>query len=205
MSTFYEKTRGFTITEILVVIAILGFITLAVSNYQVKIIEYSTSARDSLQSAQDARSILRVMVQELRSAQPGNNGAYPVIQAATSSITFFTDIDDDGLREQIRYFVSTTTLKKGVIVPSGSPLTYNPAQEKISYLAYNIKNGSSTPMFEYFDNTYAGTSSPLTQPVTVSNVRLVKITLLIDADPNRSPVARSYTSEAMLRNLKDNL
>ena len=197
--------KGFTLIEILVAVAILGVIMVAISTFQVNIFKFNKYSSDVLQSSQDARSILRTMVTELRTSQPSNNGAYPIVLAATSSITFFSDTDADGLQEQIRYYLSTTTLKKGVIVPTGSPLTYNSNQEKFFYLAYNIKNGTSSPLFEYFDNTYAGTSSPLTQPVTVSKVRLVKINLLIDADPNRSPLPRLYTSQVMLRNLKDNL
>lgn len=198
-------TAGFTLVETLVALAILTIIFLVVSRFQLNILGFNKTSYDSLQSSQDARSILRVIVAELRSAQPSNNGAYPLVNAATSSITFYSDSDNDGLKEQIRYYLATTTLKKGVIVPTGSPLAYNPAQEKTSFLAYNIKNGTSTALFQYFDNTYTGTTSPLAQPVNVSNVRLVKINLTIDADPNKSPIPREYSSQVMLRNLKDNL
>lgn len=201
--TFY--TKGYTLIEILVAVAIFVLIILVVANFQVNISKYNKSSSESLQSAQDARAILRTMVAEMRSMQPASTGAYPLAAAATSSITFFTDINDDGLREQVRYYLTGTTLKKGIIVPSGSPLTYSSASETFAFLAYNIKNGTSTALFDYFDNTYSGTSSPLTQPVSVSTVRLVKINLTIDADPNRSPLPRTYTSQAMLRNLKDNL
>ncbi len=207
-SSFYNsriRSRGFSLIEILVAVGILGVIMIVVSQFQVNIIGYNKSSSDSLQSAQDARSILRVMVKELRSAKPGSNGSYPIVQAATSSVTFFSDIDADGQQEQIRYFISSTLLQKGTIKPTGSPLAYSSAQETFSTLAYNIKNATSSSLFEYFDNAYSGTSSPLTAPVNVTDVRLVKINLMIDADPNRSPIPRLYTSQVMLRNLKDNL
>jgi hypothetical protein len=50
-----------------------------------------------------------------------------------------------------------------------------------------------------------GTSSPITQPVTPTDVRLIKINLIIDVDPNRAPVIKTYTSQVSIRNLKDNL
>ena len=148
---------------------------------------------------------MRTMVKELRPAKSGSDGSYPIVQAATSSITFFSDIDADGLQERVRYYLIATILKKGIIKSTGSPPSYIPSQETFITLASNIKNATSSALFEYFDNTYAGTSSPLSQPVNIPNVRLVKINLLIDADPDRSPIPRLYTSEVMLRNLKDNL
>ncbi len=203
--TYAPHTHGFTLIEILVAVAILGVILVVVSQFQVNVLQYNKSSNDSLQSSQDAQSILRTIVKELRSTKPGNNGSYPIAQADTSSLTFYSDIDADGLQEQIRYFLSTTTLKKGMIKPSGSPLSYNSAQETLSTLALNLKNSTSTALFEYYDTTYTGTSSPLAQPVTVASIRLIKVNLLIDADPNRSPIPRLYTSQVMLRNLKDNL
>jgi prepilin-type N-terminal cleavage/methylation domain-containing protein len=200
-----NKYRGFTLIEITVVIGILGVILVVVSEFQVNIFKHNKYSADSLQSAQDSRSILRVMVKELRTAKLGNNGAYPLIETATSSITFYSDIDADGLKERIHYYIASTTLYKGVIKPSGNPYTYNSAQEKLSILAYNIKNATSTSLFDYYDETYSGNSSALTQPINTTDVRLIKINLMIDADPNRSPIPRTYTSQVMLRNIKDNL
>ena len=200
-----NNKKGFTILEILVAIAIFTLIIVVVSTFQSNVIIYNKYSSDYMQSAQDARSILRIVIRELRSAKPGNNGSYPIAQVSTSSITFYSDTNADGLQEKIRYFLSTTTLIKGYIKPTGSPLTYNSSQEVLSTLAYNIKNSTSTSMFEYFDNTYNGTSSAMTYPINLANIRLVKINLMIDSDPNRSPIPRLYTSEVMLRNLKDNL
>jgi len=203
MNTYYKK--AFTLIEILLAITILSMIMIAVSSFQVNIFSYNKYASDVISSAQDARIILRTMVAELRSVKTGSNGAYPIVQASTSTIIFYSDIDADGLQDQVRYFMIGTTLQKGVIIPTGSPIGYNPAQETISTLAYNLKNATSTALFEYFDNTYSGTTNSLVQPVQVSSVRMVRTNLLIDADPNRSPIPRLYRSDATLRNFKDNL
>lgn len=200
--------KGFTLTEIVVVIAILGLIMIGVTDFGRNVINNNKYANDSLSSAQDARTSLKIIVKELRTASPSNNGAYPIVQAGTSTVTFFSDTDGDGLKEQIRYFIATTTpptLKKGLIKPIGSPAVYSSGNEVLSILAYNVKNATSSALFQYYDNGYAGTSSPLTQPVTVTAIRLVKINLMIDADPNKSPGIKTYTSQVSLRNLKDNL
>jgi len=197
--------KGFSLAEIIVVIGILGIIMIAISNFQKDVFVYNKYAQESLSAAQDARNVLKVMVKEIRTASPGSDGSYAITTAATNTIAFFADTDADGLKEKIRYYIATTTLMKGNIKPTGNPLTYNSANEIFTTLAYNVKNATTTPLFEYYDNAYAGTSSPLTQPLVISNVRLVKINLMIDSDPNRSPVVRTYTSQVSIRNLKDNL
>lgn len=202
---YKNKTKGFSLAEIVVVVGILGMIMVAVSGFQRDTFVNTKFAMDSLSTTQDSRNILRMMVRELRTSSSGNDGSYPLISAATSTISFYSDVDADGLKDKVRYYIATTTLKKGLIKPTGSPLTYVAANEVFSTLAYNLKNSTSTPLFEYYDNAYAGTSSPLTQPVNISNVRLVKINLIVDVDPNKSPTVRTYTSQVNLRNLKDNL
>lgn len=191
--------------EIVVVIGIFAAIAISIGNFQFDIFRNNRFSSDSLNTLHDARTIVSTMVKELRSASPGNTGAFTIVQAATNTLTFFSDTDGDSLKEQIRYYLATTTLKKGVIKPTGNPLSYNSNNETFSYLAYNIRNSSTTPLFEYFDTNYMGTSSPLTQPVITTNVRLIKINLMIDVDPNRAPVIKTYTSQVSIRNLKDNL
>lgn len=191
--------------ETVIVMGIFLLIILALTTFQKNIFQFNKFASDSLTTIQDGRVILRTMVRELRSMSQASNGSYPILQVGTSTITFFDDTNTDGLKEQIRYFTTGTNLKKGVIVPSGNPLTYNPAAETISTLAYNVKNATTTALFEYYDANYAGTSSPLTLPTTITNIHMIKINLMLDVDPNRSPLPRMYTSQVSLRNLKENL
>jgi prepilin-type N-terminal cleavage/methylation domain-containing protein len=197
--------KGFTLTEIIVVLGITGIIMIALGSYQVGVLKNNKYLQDSLTNSQDSRTILRTIVKELRSASPSNNGSFAITQAGTSSISFFSDTDGDGTKDQIRYYISSNLLKKGLIIPTGSPFVYNSANETISTLASNIVNGTSSPIFEYYDNTYAGTSSPLVQPVTISAIKLVKINLIIDNDINNAPPAKTYSSQVNIRNLKDNL
>lgn len=205
MKYILDNKKGFTLIEIVVVIGILAAIGVTLGTFQTDVFKNNKFSMDSLNTTQDARSIIATMVKELRSASPGSNGSFTIVQAATNTITFFSDIDGDNLKEQVRYFVATTTLKKGIIKPTGNPLSYSNNNETFNYLAYNIRNSSTTPIFEYYDSNYMGTSSPLAQPVTTTQVKLIKINLMIDVDPYKAPVIRTYTSQVNIRNLKDNL
>ncbi len=201
--TFY-KNKGMTLVEIVVVVAIFGLIMLAVFELGSSIFSFNRVAQDNLFAQSSARKVLKVMISELRSVSPSSLGAYPISSVGTSTITFFSNIDTDDYKERIRYFVQGNSLMKGVIKPSGNPLVYNNVDEEVSLLIDYFANGS-TPMFEYFDEDYSGTSTPLVDPVQATSVRLVKIYIVIDKDANKNPGPIFVTSQVSLRNLKNNL
>ena len=183
---------------------IFALISAAIWGFGRDIFFLNSNLNSSLSSQFYARQVLRKIVTELRSASPSSLGAYPLASVSTSSITFYSDVDADLLKEQIRYFVQGNELKRGTTRPSGSPLTYNIANETIDTIVGDLYLNPAVPIFDYYDQYYAGTSSPLTIPVNVLAVRFIKITLPIDTDPNRLPLPITATSQVMLRNLKDN-
>lgn len=198
------NNKGFSLAEIVVVVAIAAAIFWAVFNFGTSIFSFNSSAQKNLNAQSDARRVLKNIVKELRVASPSSLGAYPITLAGTSTMTFFANLDADAEKEQVRYFLQSRQLKRGIIKPSGSPLTYNPANEQVITLIRGVNNGA-TPIFEYFDSNYAGTSTPLAQPVQITRVRLVRITLKIEEDPNKSLGPLIVESQVSLRNLKDNL
>ncbi len=192
------------LTEVVVTISIFAVIMVAIFNFGQGIFSFNSFAQQNLNAQSDARKLLKTIAKEMRSSSPSSLGAYPLAVTATSSVTFFSNIDNDTQKEQIRYFLQGGDLKKGVINPSGTPLTYNTANEQQVTLVKNIVNGV-LPIFEYYDSTYTGTSSALTIPVQPTLVRLIKITIMIGGDPNRSLSPVEATTQVFLRNLKDNL
>jgi prepilin-type N-terminal cleavage/methylation domain-containing protein len=204
MKIFFNK-KGFTLVEVLVATFIATMIFFAVFYFGQGIFSFNSNAQANLSAQSDARRVLKNIVEELRSASPSSLGSYPISLAGTSTLTFFVNLDSDAYKEQVRYFLSSSQLKRGIIKPSGSPLTYNPANEQISLMIRDISNATSTPIFDYFDSNYAGTTTPLTQPVQITKIRLVRVNINIDKDKNRSPSPINVTSQVFLRNLKDNL
>lgn len=200
----HNSKSGFTIIEILVSIFILTLIGLAVSSFAKDIFSLNRITSDSLTAQDEARRALKTMSAEIRTASPSSLGAYALAQTATSSFTFYSNIDDDSLKERVRYFLDGTTLKKGIIKPSGTPLTYNPANEVVSELTHGVAN-ATTSIFSYYDKNYDGTTQALIEPIDIATVRLVKITIVIDKDPQMPPGPMTLTIQISIRNLKDNL
>lgn len=197
--------RGFTLVEVVTTISIFVVIMIAVSMFQYNVLNYNRSGTVALTNAQEVESLLKTIAKEIRSMELGSDGSYAISAAATTSLTFFADVDSDGSKEKVRYYIATTTIYRGIIKPTGSPVSYIPSNETKKILVTGIRNSTSTPVFEYFDGMYAGTSTPMTYPLNLTSIRLVKVTLTIDTDPNKAPVLRTYSTQAGLRNLKDNL
>lgn len=199
--------KGFTLLEILIAMFILSLIVMATGTFARNVIIYNTAGQNSLTAQLEGRRVLRTMVSELRTSVPSALGAYPIETAATNTIIFFTDLDEDGLPERIRYFLDSVTraVKRGVVSPSGFPLVYNLGSESVTTLISSVVNSTSTPMFDYYSAVYAGTTTAMALPINIASVRLVRMNVLIDKDQNRSPNTIYLISSVMFRNLKDNL
>ena len=198
----HNDQRGVTLIELLVAMFIMSLVVTAGFMLQNDIFKLNKILFGQLSAQGEAQQALRQFTSDMRTAVPSSTGSYPIAQASTSSITFYANVDSDTLVERIRYFASSTTLKRGVLKPSGSPLVYNSASEKITDLVHGIANGT-TSMFNYFDSTYTGaaTNTPLAQPVATQLIRLVQLYLIVDQDPARSPAAEVFTTQITPRNL----
>ncbi len=198
------RIKGMTLVELLIALAIFMIVIVTVGAFEVNVFSYQGSVSGSFTTAQDAQILLKTILTELRSAAPGANGAYPIITAGTSSLSFFSDPDNDGLTEEITYSYIQNTLYRAVIVPTGTPYSYSTSNQSTSSLLTNVANTASTSIFEYYDQNYTGTSSPLSVPVNIPSIRLIQINLTLDTNQSKLP-ARTYTTQVSLRNLKTNL
>ena len=202
---YYKRNNiGFSVIETLVTIFILTLVGMAVWTFQKDVFSLNSNISSSLDAQQEARKAFKAMSAEIRSISPSSTGSYPIAEASSTSFTFYGDIDNDGLKERLRYFLDGSALKKGVLKPNGNPLAYNPINEIVAEIVRDIANGA-TPIFDYYDTNYDGTTAPLAQPVSVIPTRLVKMTFIIDKNPLRPPAPITMTTQVSMRNLKDNL
>lgn len=194
-----------TLVELFVALAVFAVIMTAVYALGSNIFIYSSNTTGSYRATQNSQVILKTILKELREASPGADGSYSLINTGSTTLSFFSDVDNDGLSERLTYSLVGSTFYRAMIKPSGNPIGYSFANQSTTTLIYDVINGNSLASFEYFDTNYTGTSSPLIQPVSPSTVRLIRINQRIDIDPNRSPIPIIFTVQANLRNLKTNL
>lgn len=193
------------LVELLVALAIFAVVIIAVGAMGANIFIFNSTTTGSYQATQNSQAILKTILKEIREASPGANGAYPIINTGSTTFSFYTDIDNDSVTEQVTYSLIGTVFYKAVIKASGNPPVYSVANQSTTTLITNVINGSALPSFQYFDTNYTGTSSPLIHPVSPSLVKLIQINQRIDIDPNRSPLPIIFTVQANIRNLKTNL
>lgn len=199
--------EGFTLIEVLVSISILLMIGSSVIAFERSVLTSSKVLQAELNSQQQVRRTLAAFVSNVRGATQSATGGYAIESAGTSTLVFYTNIDKDSLVERVRYFVSASTLMRGVIKPVGA--LYLSSNESITRVVSDVANDSSSPVFVYYDSAYDGFTSsstdPLPLPVNIPAIRLIQIVLTVNPNGVRSPVMQTYSTQVSIRNLKDNL
>jgi len=196
------RGRGFTMMEVLLGLFIVSLIGLVIFEFQFNIFKIESILNGSLDASYESSKAVKVLAKEIREANIGNDGSFPVLTATDDEFVFFSDINNDGLREKIRYVLSDRYLKKQISKFEGTPPSYTEYGEPknvINYLVNDIQ-----PVFIYYDSSYDGSSAPLLSPVNILQIRLVKIILEIDKDDAKAPAPIRAETNVMIRNLKDN-
>ena len=201
-----KKKKGFTLAEVIVVVGLLALFVGLISEFQTKIFKYNSSFESGNFIGFDSQNVIKSMTKEIRSMSPSSAGSYPIEAAGTSTFSFYNDIDDGGLKEHIRYFVSDNTLKRGLIKPTGTPSVYDSGSEKFVILMSNIQNSSSTPIFNYFGSDYSAEDiTPLPSPINILDIRFVEVNVILGGDPSKLLAPVNVSTKVSIRNLKDNL
>lgn len=193
------KNSGFTLIELLIAIGVTSFALVFVTYFTIDLSNLGVDLGDRLETERELEFTLRVMISEVRSMGPAANGAYPIAVANATTFQFYSDIDSDGQFEQVRYFLSGTTLQKGVTNPTGSPATYPAADEVISEMVHYMVPGA---IFTYYDEGFPSEIGALPSPVDVASIRLLTVTGTTDRDTTRPPAPTTLAISITIRNLR---
>jgi prepilin-type N-terminal cleavage/methylation domain-containing protein len=165
-----KQLKGFTLLEMVLVIAVLSIISVMASKPLTQGYQTYLSSTNAIKSDWQARYALERMVRELRSTSTAGG-----ITTATSSSITFTDIN----LHSITYALSGTSLVR----------TDSQGLNSAQILADGIK----TLTFIYYDSAGSVISTPIASPITT--VKYVKITLQVTLNGSNF----SATTTAFLR------
>lgn len=196
---------GFTLIELLIAVAIFSLVVLGSSWFIIHGLRYNAIIWEQLATQNEGRQAVQNFVDDIRRAEESSLGSYAISKTDDYEIIFYANIDDDHSKERLRYWLENGTFKKGITNPSGNPLSYPTVDEIVVELAHSVVNPEkNVPIFQYFDQDYSGTQVSLAQPVSVVEVRVIKIQLELEKDPTETPVPLHVEGLGQIRNLKMN-
>lgn len=197
---------GFTLIETIISIFAFAVIMLGLVVLVSAILTSSQKQAGLLADSDQSRKVVFSIINELRDAQTGLNGAYALDTAGDQQIIYYSNADRDSSIERIRYYLQNGKLYKGVTEYNGAG--YNTSTEISTLLQNDVANSPITPLFYYYDDTYTGSSTQasLSQPVNVTAVKYVQVNLQVY---NKAGVKNNnyytVTAGGTVRNLKTNL
>lgn len=194
MKLCLNKT-GFTLMEISIAMAIFLTVALLAGDFIIKGFRSTTFGSEQETAIQNARRGMEIMTKEIRGANDSERGDYPLSTVEDDDFVYYSDIDDDGKMERVRYFLDDTLLKK-VTTPPGPADDYNMLSATTTISEY--VNNQAEAIFTYYDNNYIETGD-------LDSIRLINIKLKINVTPERAPNDYYVETDVNLRNLKDNL
>ena len=204
----YSRYKAMTLIEGLVAIAVMLIAMEGFTQFFVR--SWNTNKfilEEGLASAAASRATNKIIT-KLRSVRQADNGDFPIESGSDFDLKVYIDIDDDGVTERVHYFLDLVAdqLKVGVTNPVGTtPVSYPAADDTVSILTDYVVNENANPVFYYYNKNYPGdtVNNPLTTPINVEDVRLIRVHLLVNIDPVRAPNNINIESFADLRNLKN--
>lgn len=181
--------------EISITAAIFLTVVLLAGDFIIKGFRSTTFGSEQETAIQNARRGMEIMTKEIRGTNNSERGDYPLSTIENNDLVYYSDINDDGQMERVRYFLDDTLLKKITTAP-GPADDYNMPSATTTIAEY--VNNQAEAIFTYYDNNYAETED-------LDSVRLINIKLKINVTPERAPNDYYVETDIHLRNLKDNL
>lgn len=194
-----KGVRGFTLVEMLVVIFITGVLGVALNSMIANFYRTNAFLLEQTKAIDSAHRGLSTSFIDLREASYGDDGSYPIKTVSTSSITFFSDVDNDGVVEKIRLYLVNGSFYRGVTESTSTPPTYTGQPEVSILIANYIRNSTSTPIFRYYDGNGIELAS---STVPIAAISTVSTSLMVDLNPLRAPDILTLQETATLRNLR---
>lgn len=196
-----KNKKGFTLIELLVAMSIFIVLLLLAANFVSRGLQAKRKSSAKIVATEEAQRSLRDITKEIRKSIQSDRGDYNLDLVNEQELSFYSDINDDGSAEKVRYFLDSTNFKKGVIEAINNPPEYIPANETIKIAARYINNQSDA-VFSYYDEDNNLIGDPINNK---DLIKLIKVNLKFNFDPNDNSGDYEIATAAQIRNLKDNL
>ena len=199
-------SKGMTLVEVIVAIAIFA---IAMEGFTLLFIRAWRTNSYTIEMGQSSMTVsqgVSKMINYIRGSRQSDNGSYPIKSADSNDLVVYSDYDDDNITERLHFYKNGQNILMGVTDPTSTmPKMYPLGNQQVIIIASSIVNAANIPVFSYYNKNYPGDTSnnPMATPASIANVRLIKVHLQININPNRAPDNIEMQSFVELRNLND--
>jgi type II secretory pathway pseudopilin PulG len=201
-----RKKTAFTLVETLVAISLFSIGVIASTIIFARSWQSNAYSLEMGKTAFMVSRIVADITDYLRRTKQSDNGSYPIVSANKNDLVVFSDYNKDKITERLHFYLSNNKIYMGITPPAVTlPHSYPPGDTQTIQLADRIVNTDDDSMFSYYNKDYPGDTenNPVSVPADVTQIRLIKIFLKINIDPNRAPDNIQQESFVELRNLND--
>ncbi len=208
LKKYIKATRvgqaGVTLIELLLVVFIfVVFVTVMAVFFDYFFDSYYFTF-DQNRTIDEVKVSVDRMTREIREAQTSQEGAYPLQVAEDQQIAFYSDVDNDGEVEYVRYYLNGTNLERGIIEPGDPPDVYDSGTEATRIISEYVQNGANA-IFYYYNGDWPSdqVNNPLAPATRLLETRMVEVNLMMNTSPE-SQSDFDISTRVMIRNLKTN-
>lgn len=218
-----DSDAGMTLIELMIVTALLSVVIVATMGFLVSSQRSERTVREATRQQAEARVALDALTRTARGATYPQGYTYndsSIVAAADKfEVSYYSDIDGDGLVDKVRYYLDTSSgeLRLESFAPncSASPCTYPSTPTRTRVVVDNVRNadmsscgqpaGSQAPVFRFYKaQRGTGTLTEIATPTAIYDqlvdISFFKVNLALDITPGRSPVCQDVTTSVNIRN-----
>jgi type II secretory pathway pseudopilin PulG len=211
--------RGITLTEVVMVTAILALVVTFVTSGFVSMQSAATTADIKLQNLDEARTLMDNMTKDIRTATllPIPSATSPFTLADQSSMQFYANLMTTGSPNRVDLYVDSTNPNAPRLIekltppkPGSNPPTWIPTggTPAVRYVGQYVVNGTgiyTTPLFTYYDSSGTQLTPPVGQtmldPSQFPSIASVKVTLSVRKSTSRAIPATTLVNQVTLPNI----
>lgn len=179
---------GFSLAELLVVLALLGIVLGGVYQYMFYAQRSADRALAEARVLQDVRLFLARLSREVREAQVATSAEGALVVESATRMHLYTDVSGDARPEKVFYYLEGNTLQRAVVPPGndafpyayGAPADWEVALVGVTALSFGVPDLDGDPGTPnarealQLELSCDDVRTPLTRPVGLSTILTVR-------------------------------